>query len=82
METHGRTAAFSIGCPERHLAGILVTRRSFTVFLAGLSRMALVASVFAWQAGLGPRAWLAIGIVLVYLHRMNWVLVFWTGNTA
>lgn len=64
------------------VAGTLITRRTFIAFLAGFNSMALVAGIFAWQSGLGPRAWLVFGMVAVYLLRMNWVLIFWTGNTA
>jgi steroid 5-alpha reductase family enzyme len=62
--------------------GILATGRTRVAFLTGFNTMALVVGIVAWHAGLGPRAVLVAGLVVVYLLRMNWTLVVWSGQTA
>jgi len=62
--------------------GILATKRTSVAFVAGFNTMALVTGVFVWYAGLQPRAVLVVVMVAVYLLRMNWVLLVWSGQTA
>lgn len=62
--------------------GILVTRRTLVAFVAGFNTMALVTGLFVWHAGANPRGVLVIALVTVYLLRMNWILLFWSGQTA
>jgi steroid 5-alpha reductase family enzyme len=61
---------------------IIVTKRTLVAFVAGFNTMALVAGVFVWHAGLGPRGVIVIAMVTAYLLRMNWLLLFWSGQTA
>ena len=62
--------------------GIIVTKRTLVAFIAGFNTMALVTGVFLWHAGVTPRGALVLALVAVYLLRINWALIFWTGQTA
>jgi steroid 5-alpha reductase family enzyme len=61
---------------------ILATRRTHFAFVAGFNTMALVTAIYVWNGGLHPRALIVVAMVVVYLARMNWVLVVWSGSTA
>lgn len=61
---------------------IVMTKRLHGAFLAGFNAMALVTGVFVWYHGFGPRAALVVAMVALYLSRMNWVLLAWSGQTA
>ena len=62
--------------------GVLFTKRTMVAFVSGFNTMALVTGVFVWYAGLSPRAVLVVVMVVVYLLRMNWTLLVWSGQTA
>jgi steroid 5-alpha reductase family enzyme len=61
---------------------ILASERTHLAFVAGFNTMALVTAIYVWYGGLHPRALLIVAMVVVYLARMNWVLVVWSGTTA
>jgi protein-S-isoprenylcysteine O-methyltransferase Ste14 len=62
--------------------GVLLTRRTHTAFIAGFNTMAVVTGMFAWYYSWTPRTVVVVAMVGVYLLRMNWVLLVWTGQTA
>ncbi|MEJ2719632.1 MAG: DUF1295 domain-containing protein [bacterium] len=64
------------------ILSILRTRRTVVAFLAGFNTMAVVTGVYVWFGGLGPRTALVVAMVVVYLARMNWVLLVWSHQTA
>jgi len=61
---------------------VLITKRTHVAFFTGFNAMALVTGIYVWHAGLGLRGAVVIALVTCYLLRMNWVLIFWSGNTA
>ena len=62
--------------------GILITRRTLPAFLAGFNAMAVVTAIYVWHADFSPRSALVMAMVAIYLVRINWTLVFWSGQTA
>lgn len=62
--------------------GILVTRRTQLAFVTGFNTMAPVTALFVWYAGITSRSVLLAAMVALYLIRMNWILLIWTGQTA
>jgi len=62
--------------------GVLATGRTRTAFVAGFNTMLIVTAVYIWQSGLGTREALILAMVVVYLGRINWILIVWQGQTA
>ncbi|MFC1530725.1 DUF1295 domain-containing protein [Gemmatimonadota bacterium] len=62
--------------------GVVVTNRTNVAFVAGFNAMALVTGIFAWHSPVTPRTALVIAMVAIYLLRMNWILLVWSGQTA
>lgn len=61
---------------------VLATKRTHGAFVAGFNTMAVVAVIYAWHGDLGPRGLVILGMVAVYLLRINWVLFAWSAQTA
>jgi steroid 5-alpha reductase family enzyme len=61
---------------------VLITRRTLVAFVAGFNTMALVTAIYALHGGLCARSVLVMAMVAIYLLRINWVLIFWTEQTA
>ena len=61
---------------------VVATRRTQVAFALGFNAMAVVTGIFLWHVGFGVHAVVVLGMVVVYLVRMNWVLVAWSGQTA
>jgi len=60
------------------LAGVisvLATKRTHGAFVLGFNAMALVTGIYIWHFDLSTRAIVVLGMVVVYLVRMNWVLL-------
>jgi steroid 5-alpha reductase family enzyme len=62
--------------------GIAVTKRTLVAFVSGFNTMALVTGIFLAHTGISFRGLLVVTMVAVYLLRMNWVLLFWSDQTA
>lgn len=62
--------------------GVVVTGRTHVGFIAGFNTMALVTGLFVWHLPWTPRTGIVIGLVAIYLVRMNWMLLVWSGQTA
>lgn len=60
----------------------LITRRTLGTFLAGFNTMALVTGIYVWHSEPSLRSVLVVAMVALYLARMNWALIFWSGQTA
>lgn len=75
----------AVGIESMALAGVLgvlATGRTRPAFLTGFSTMAMVTGVYVWYGDPGPRSVLVVSMVIVYLFRMNWILIAWSGQTA
>jgi steroid 5-alpha reductase family enzyme len=64
------------------VVSILITKRTLVAFALGFNTMALVTGIFVWHFGLSIRTIVIMTMVVVYLARMNWLLLVWSGQTA
>lgn len=61
----------------------VVTKRTAAIFAAGFNVMIPVIALYLWQApSLHTRALLGAVMAVIYLLRLNWVILVWTRNTA
>ena len=67
------------------LAGVIsiaVTKSTRIAFVLGFNTMALVTGIYVWRYGLAIRSVIVLAMVVVYLARMNWMLLVWSKQTA
>jgi steroid 5-alpha reductase family enzyme len=61
---------------------VVLTRGLRVAFVIGFNAMAAATAIYAAYGDLGPRGVLVVVMVAVYLVRMNWTLLAWSGQTA
>jgi len=61
---------------------IAVTKRTRIAFVLGFNTMVLVTGIFVWHYGLAIRSAIVLAMVVLYLTRMNWMLIVWARQTA
>jgi len=64
------------------ILSVLATRRTYLAFLLGFNTMALVTAIYIRYGLVNPRTVIVALLLGIYLVRMNWVLLRWTGGTA
>lgn len=61
---------------------VLATKSTYISFLAGFNTMGLVTVIYIWYGMGDVRSIIVAVMVGIYLLRMNWVLIMWTGHTT
>jgi steroid 5-alpha reductase family enzyme len=65
------------------LVTAILTKRTKLVFAAGFNVMIPVIALHLWHApAFHARAVLGVVLAAVYLFRLNWTILVWSGNTA